>query len=70
MFKMMESLEGRQMFSVALDGSTTLAAPDVAVDTAAPTGDAGSPTPDTSSAALYKACCTGKHISTGTIVVR
>jgi hypothetical protein len=63
---MMESLEGRQMFSVAPPESGTLATADVAVDTTAPTVDAASK----SSPTLLAFCCTGKHIVTGTIVAR
>ena len=66
MFTMMESLEGRQMFSVASPTSATLASPDVAVDTAAPTDDAAAK----SSPTLIRACCKGTHFPTVTIVVR
>ena len=66
MFTMMESLEGRQMFSVASPASITLAAPDIAVDTAAPTADAAAK----SSPTLFRACCTGTHIPATTIIVR
>ena len=65
MFTMMESLEGRQMFSVTSPASTTLAAPDVAV-VAAPTDDAVAK----SSPTLFRACCTGTHIPATTIIVR
>jgi hypothetical protein len=67
MFTMMESLEGRQMFSVASPESTALTSPVVAADTSAPTQDAASPKLDTSSSKLFAACCTGKHIPTVTI---
>jgi hypothetical protein len=61
MFTMMESLEGRQMFSVASPESTVLA---VATDTSAPTQDSASPKVAPSSTKLYAACCSGKHIPT------
>ena len=66
MFTMMESLEGRQMFSVASPESTALATPDVAVDTAPPTEDAAAkPSP-----ALFRACATGTHYKTVTLDIR
>jgi type VI protein secretion system component Hcp len=58
MFTMMESLEGRQMFSVASPELTTLAAPDAAVDTT-PTIEKAAPK---SSPKLFAVCATGKHI--------
>jgi hypothetical protein len=69
MFTMMESLEGRQMFSVASPGTTELPAPVVAADTSAPADDTSSTKLDKSSPKLYSVCCTGKHIATGVISV-
>jgi hypothetical protein len=69
MFTMMESLEGRQMFSVASPVTATLPTPAVAVDTVAPTEDVASLKLDTSSPKLFAVCCTGKHIATGSISV-
>jgi len=58
MSTMMESLEGRQMFSVASPELTTLATSDAAVDTT-PTIEnaAAKPRPK-----LSTACATGTHI--------
>jgi hypothetical protein len=64
MFTMMESLEGRQMFSIASLDSTALSAPVVAADTSATTQDAATPTTNQSSSQLFRACATGKHIPT------
>jgi hypothetical protein len=66
MFTMMESLEGRQMFSVVSLESTALTV--VGADPSATTQDAASPKIDQSSSQLLKACCTGKHIPTVVII--
>jgi hypothetical protein len=68
MLTMMESLEGRQMFSIASLDSTALSAPVVAADTSVTTQDAATPTTTQSSSQLLKACCTGKHIPTVVII--
>jgi hypothetical protein len=69
MSTMMESLEGRQMFSVASPMSATLPTPVAAGDTSAPTEDVASLKLDKSSPKLSAVCCTGKHIATGAIIV-
>lgn len=63
MCTMMESLEDRQMFSVASAESTTLAKADVAVDTTPTIEDAASK----STPKLYTVCCKGTHIPEATI---
>jgi type VI protein secretion system component Hcp len=65
MFTMMESLEGRQMFSVASPELTTLAAPDAAVDTTPTIDEAASK----SSPKLFTVCATGKHFPKASITL-
>jgi hypothetical protein len=58
MCTMMESLEGRQMFSVTSAELTPLATPDTAVDTTPTLEDAAAKRHPK----LYTACATGTHI--------
>jgi type VI protein secretion system component Hcp len=68
MTKMMESLESRQMFSAtSVDPAV---ATDTSADASAPADFVSSDSVDKGSPALFKACCTGVHYKTVTVVMR
>jgi type VI protein secretion system component Hcp len=69
MARMMETLESRQMFSVATDAAVLPAEPTLTTVDVAPTEVDLAKKTGKSSPVLTQACCTGVHFKEGLITV-